>query len=51
MPDEHTAYFGDDGEYTVLFMYVADKPRDLLAAPYMRRNLRKQAQKTAGPAS
>jgi uncharacterized protein len=29
MPDERTAYFGDDGEYTMLFMYVADKPRDL----------------------
>jgi secreted PhoX family phosphatase len=31
MPDERTAYFGDDGEYTTLFMYVADKPRDLSA--------------------
>jgi uncharacterized protein len=31
MPDERTAYFGDDGEYTALFMYVADKPRDLSA--------------------
>ncbi|ANB59359.1 PhoX family protein [Anoxybacteroides amylolyticum] len=31
MPDERTAYFGDDGEYTMLFMYVADKPRDLSA--------------------
>lgn len=31
MPDERTAYFGDDGEYTMLFMYIADKPRDLSA--------------------
>lgn len=31
MPDERTAYFGDDGGYTMLFMYVADKARDLSA--------------------
>ncbi|MFC4181890.1 PhoX family protein [Saccharococcus thermophilus] len=31
MPDERTAYFGDDSEYTTLFMYAADKPRDLSA--------------------
>lgn len=31
MPDRKTAYFGDDGAYTMLFMYVADKAEDLSA--------------------
>lgn len=29
MPDERTVYFGDDGRDTALFMFIADKPRDL----------------------
>ncbi|WP_312755777.1 alkaline phosphatase PhoX [Rummeliibacillus suwonensis] len=29
MPDQRTAFFGDDGSYTTLFMYVADKKKDL----------------------
>ncbi|MGG3564331.1 alkaline phosphatase PhoX [Neobacillus rhizosphaerae] len=31
MPDNKTAFFGDDGNYTVTFMYVADKEKDLSA--------------------
>ncbi|MBE3553468.1 MAG: DUF839 domain-containing protein [Thermicanus sp.] len=31
MPDNRTAYFGDDGDYTTLFMYVADREKDLSA--------------------
>jgi len=31
MPDERTAYMGDDGRDTMMFMFVADKPRDLSA--------------------
>ena len=31
MPDNRTAYFGDDGDYTMLFMFVADKEKDLSA--------------------
>jgi hypothetical protein len=31
MPDERTAYLGDDGRDTMLFMFVADRPRDLSA--------------------
>ena len=31
MPDKRTAFFGDDGSYTGLFMYVADKEADLTA--------------------
>ncbi|MDD5717366.1 MAG: DUF839 domain-containing protein [Sulfuricurvum sp.] len=31
MPDNKTVYFGDDGDYTMLFMYVADKAGDLSA--------------------
>lgn len=31
MPDNKTVYFGDDGSYTMLFMYVADKAGDLSA--------------------
>jgi secreted PhoX family phosphatase len=30
-PDEKTAYMGDDGAYTGMFMFVADKPKDLSA--------------------
>lgn len=28
-PDNRTVYFGDDGSYTMSFMYVADKAKDL----------------------
>ncbi|MFC3885715.1 S-layer homology domain-containing protein [Bacillus songklensis] len=31
MPDKRTAFFGDDGSYTMMFMYVADKAGDLSA--------------------
>jgi secreted PhoX family phosphatase len=31
MPDNRTAYMGDDGDYTGLFMYVADREKDLSA--------------------
>jgi secreted PhoX family phosphatase len=31
MPDERTAYFGDDGRDVALFMFVADRARDLSA--------------------
>lgn len=31
MPDNRTAFFGDDGGYTTMFMYVADKEKDLSA--------------------
>jgi secreted PhoX family phosphatase len=31
MPDNRTAFFGDDGNYTAMFMYVADKEKDLSA--------------------
>lgn len=31
MADKRTAFFGDDGAYTTLFMYVADKEADLSA--------------------
>ena len=30
-PDMRTVLFGDDGPYTMLFLYVADKPKDLSA--------------------
>ncbi len=30
-PDQKTAYMGDDGAYTGLFMFVADQPKDLSA--------------------
>ncbi|MGG1675560.1 PhoX family protein [Neobacillus sp. NRS-1170] len=31
MPDNRTAFFGDDGSYTTMFMYVADQAKDLTA--------------------
>ena len=30
-PDNRTVYYGDDGAYTMAFMYVADKAKDLSA--------------------
>lgn len=30
-PDNRTVYYGDDGAYTMAFMYVADKVKDLAA--------------------
>ncbi|MBS4196255.1 PhoX family protein [Lederbergia citri] len=30
-PDQRTVYYGDDGSYTMSFMYVADKAKDLSA--------------------
>ncbi|MEH7121959.1 alkaline phosphatase PhoX [Bacillus sp. JJ1773] len=30
-PDNRTVYFGDDGSYTMAFMYIADKAKDLSA--------------------
>ncbi|VEF47624.1 Predicted phosphatase [Bacillus freudenreichii] len=30
-PDNRTVYFGDDGSYTMSFMYIADKAKDLSA--------------------
>jgi uncharacterized protein len=30
-PDNRTVYYGDDGSYTMAFMYVADKAKDLSA--------------------
>jgi hypothetical protein len=30
-PDNRTVYYGDDGSYTMAFMYVADKEKDLSA--------------------
>lgn len=31
MPDNRTVYYGDDGGYTMSFMYVADREKDLSA--------------------
>ncbi|MGD8190617.1 PhoX family protein [Brevibacillus ginsengisoli] len=31
MPDERTTYMGDDGSSTMMFMYIADKAKDLSA--------------------
>ncbi|MBL0386344.1 DUF839 domain-containing protein [Tumebacillus sp. ITR2] len=31
MPDNRTVYFGDDGSNTMMFMYIADKEKDLTA--------------------
>ncbi|MCJ8009351.1 PhoX family phosphatase [Lederbergia wuyishanensis] len=30
-PDQRTVYYGDDGSYTMSFMYIADKEKDLSA--------------------
>ncbi|KIQ95357.1 putative phosphatase [Anoxybacillus thermarum] len=48
MPDERTAYFGDDGEYTMLFMYVADKPRDLSSGTLYAAKFIQTSEKNGG---
>jgi Bacterial protein of unknown function (DUF839). len=46
MPDQRTAFFGDDGSYTTLFMYVADRKKIYLQVHCMLQNSSKQELQT-----
>ena len=44
-PDNRTVYFGDDGSYTMAFMYIADKAKIYQQVLYMQQNGFKQVKK------
>ncbi|MGE5701057.1 MAG: PhoX family protein, partial [Clostridia bacterium] len=50
MPDQRTVYFGDDGGYTMLFMYVADKKADLSAGTLYAGKWIQRSDKNGGSA-
>ena len=50
MPDERTAYMGDDGRDTMLFMFVADAPRDLSAGTLYAAKWEQRAADNGGSA-
>jgi secreted PhoX family phosphatase len=51
MPDNKTAYFGDDGSNTMLFMYVADKEKDLSAGSLYAAKWHQTSDKNGGAAN
>jgi secreted PhoX family phosphatase len=51
MPDERTAYMGDDGRDTMLFMFVADQPRDLSAGTLYAARWEQRSADNGGSAS
>jgi secreted PhoX family phosphatase len=50
MPDGKTAYYGDDGRYTGLFMYVADRPGNLGAGTLYAGRWDQQTDQNGGSA-
>ncbi|HIJ88539.1 MAG TPA: DUF839 domain-containing protein [Desulfuromonadales bacterium] len=51
MPDNRTVYMGDDGDYTGLFMYVADKEKDLSSGTLYAGKWEQKSNIGAGEAS
>lgn len=51
MPDQRTAYMGDDGRDTMLFMFVADAPRDLSAGTLYAAKWEQRAADNGGSAN
>jgi secreted PhoX family phosphatase len=51
MPDRRTLYFGDDGEQTVLFMYVSDRADDLSAGNLYAARWRQLSDQNGGAAA
>ncbi|QCJ40869.1 hypothetical protein FAY30_02510 [Bacillus sp. S3] len=49
-PDNRTAYFGDDGSYTMSFMYVADKANNLSAGTLYAAQWKQTSDKNGGAA-
>lgn len=50
MPDERTVYMGDDGRDTMLFMFVADRPRDLSEGTLYAARWKQRDAKSGGQA-
>jgi secreted PhoX family phosphatase len=50
MPDGKTVYYGDDGRYTGLFMYVADRPGNLGAGTLYAGRWDQQSDQNGGAA-
>ncbi|AYC28440.1 PhoX family protein [Paenisporosarcina cavernae] len=48
MPDNRTLYFGDDGSQTAMFMYVADREKDLSAGTLYAAKFHQTGTKTGG---
>ncbi len=51
MPDERTAYMGDDGRDMMMFMFVADQPRDLSAGTLYAAKWEQRSADNGGSAS
>lgn len=49
-PDNRTVYFGDDGGYTMSFMYIADKAKDLTAGTLYAAKWNQTSDKNGGSA-
>jgi secreted PhoX family phosphatase len=50
MPDQRTVYMGDDGAYTGLFMFIADRPGDLGAGTLYAAHWEQQDDRHGGRA-
>jgi secreted PhoX family phosphatase len=50
MPDNRTLYYGDDGAYTMLFMYVADREGDLSAGSLYAAKWKQTSEQNGGSA-
>ena len=50
MPDGKTVYYGDDGRYTGLFMYVADRPGNLGSGTLYAARWEQQSDQNGGAA-
>ncbi|WP_236692956.1 hypothetical protein [Aneurinibacillus tyrosinisolvens] len=51
MPDNRTVYMGDDGSYTMMFMYVADKTKDLSAGTLYAARWKQTGDQNGGSAN
>jgi uncharacterized protein len=49
-PDNRTVYFGDDGSYTMSFIYVADKAKDLSAGTLYAAKWNQTSEQNGGSA-
>lgn len=51
MPDNRTVYFGDDGKNTMLFMYIADRQKDLSAGTLYAAKWKQLSDQNGGSAA
>ncbi|WP_203363595.1 alkaline phosphatase PhoX [Bacillus sp. REN10] len=51
MEDNRTVYYGDDGSYTSMFMYVADKAKDLSAGTLYAAKWKQASKENGGQAN